>query len=115
MPAIKFSPAIVQAAARLPNDKDLLAADYSSLLAVWGNGDAFKGFAMFQAVTMRLMEARAKHPRWEPSAAYGLQVIGSEYEELVRAVRTESENRQLDEALDVIVTALRFYGKEWKE
>lgn len=96
-------------------DADLLKADYSQMLAVIGNGDAYHGLAIFQAIVMRLLEARAKHPRWEDAAEYGLKVVGDEFVELAKAVYGESERRQMDEALDVIVTAIRFYGKEWEQ
>ena len=95
-------------------DATLDTTDYSSLLAVWGNGDAYKGLFLFQEVTARLVAASAKHPRWQPSALYGFHVIEAEFQEFADAVRFESPYRQHDEALDVIVTALRFVGKEWE-
>lgn len=79
-----------------------------------GNGDADKGRAMLEAIARRLGEAREKHPAWSEGPYYALGVIHSEFLELERAVEHETEDRQRDEALDVIATAIRFLGEEYK-
>ena len=94
--------------------KDYGDADFSAMLAVWGNGNAHKGFAIFNALTMRLLHAREKHPRFAKSRDQAVEVVGAEFDELAYAVLHEEEYRQLDEALDVAITAIRFYGKEWE-
>lgn len=87
---------------------DFKNADYSALMAVWGNGNAHTGFAIFYAVTMRLLYARTKHPRYAEGRFEALGVIGAEYKELEQAVEHESEYRQEEEAKDVAVTCIRF-------
>lgn len=93
---------------------DYNKADYSAMLAVLGNGNANAGFRIFYAITMRLIHARSRHPVFTQDRTEALEVIKSEFDKLVYAVENEEKCRQLDEALDVLVTALRFYGKEWK-
>lgn len=91
---------------------DYQDADFSSMLAIWGNGNANTGFALFFAVTMRLVHARTKHPLYAEGRFQALGVIGAEYEELVQAVENESAYRQQEEAKDVIATCLRFLNSE---
>ena len=78
---------------------------------ILGNGSAQDGRELITALTQRMGEARAKHP-W-PDHAYGqyqaLGVIGAEYHELEHAVEYETQERMRDEALDIAVTALRFW------
>lgn len=100
--------------ARITRD-DLNKADYARLLAVWGNGDAIRGYSLFYAATMRVAHARAKHPKYARGASRALEVIKSEFDELTHAVNHESPWRQYDEALDVLVTALRFVANEHGE
>ena len=64
-----------------------------------------------QAISMaskRYGEAKAKHPEFAHGAWEGYLVIADEMLELKYAVRNESRQRQIDEALDVVVTCLRF-------
>lgn len=69
----------------------------------------------FQRLAQRLGEARAKHPTWKGSGAlYALAVIQGEQDELWKAVYSESEERQIDEALDVAATCMRFVMGEHK-
>lgn len=60
------------------------------------------------ALEKRLGEAREKHPRFATGSRQAINVIGGEMEELVRAQRLESRDRQVDEALDVMATCARF-------
>lgn len=63
----------------------------------------------------RIGEARAKHPNWQGSGPlYALAVIQGEQDELWKAVYSESEERQIDEALDVAATCIRFIMGEHK-
>lgn len=94
---------------------DLNNADYSRLLAVWGNGHAVNGLRLFQAVSMRILHARNKHPIYAKTRLEAIGVIRSELDELAYAIAHESPARQLDEALDVLVTALRFLNNEIQE
>lgn len=89
-------------------------ANFSHMLEVWGNGNAERGFALFNAVTMRLAHARRKHPVFAAGSLAALAVIGAEFGELCQAVEGESGERQRDECLDVMATALRFCGGEWQ-
>lgn len=62
----------------------------------------------------RVEEARLKHPVFAEGAFHALGVIESEFHELEYAVEHESEERQKDEALDVIATCIRFLCGEHK-
>lgn len=107
MPILQFKPKMPQIELA-----DLLDADYTAMLEVWGNGNARFGFAIFYALTMRLVHARTKHPRYAKDRFEALKVIGSEYDELACAIDHESHDRQLDEARDVIATCVRFLNGE---
>lgn len=52
--------------------------------------------------------AREKHPDYADGKEEACDVITEEFFEFVRAIETESAERQREEALDVAVTALRF-------
>ena len=56
----------------------------------------------------RIGEARIKHPKFacDKDGAFG--VIASEFFELKHAIDHESRERQVDEALDVAATCMRF-------
>ena len=61
-----------------------------------------------------LLRARCLHPRFAQSATEAAGVVRSEVNELCTAVYTpESPDRQHAEALDTVVTGLRFMGMEW--
>ena len=62
----------------------------------------------FSALSLRLGEAREKHPDFARGAFAAYEVIESEMSELRHAVACEPCERQVDEALDVAVTCLRF-------
>lgn len=62
----------------------------------------------FSAVNLRLGEARQKHPEFARDAYEAYEVIADEVLELRHAIGCESRKRQIDEALDVIATCLRF-------
>ena len=97
---------------RAPADP-LAEADYSTMLAVIGAGDPFRGLGLLQAVVARLIHARAKHEKFAASPLEAAAMVGSECGELCEAVLRETPERQFDEALDIIATAIRFCGKEW--
>jgi len=59
-------------------------------------------------VSKRYGEAKKKHPDYAHGAYNAYQVIVDEVLELRHAVGHEPRERQIDEALDVIVTCLRF-------
>ena len=61
-----------------------------------------------------LLRARCLHPEYAASPEDAVGVILDEVDELSVAVGTgESPDRQHAEALDTVVTGLRFMGKEW--
>ena len=59
-------------------------------------------------LSARLGHARQKHPDYARGAFAAYQVIVDEVLELRHAVGHESRERQIDEALDVAATAMRF-------
>ena len=60
-------------------------------------------------LTQRLTEARAKHPDWKGNGPlWACSIITGECDELWRAIYSESRERQIDEALDVAATCIRF-------
>lgn len=64
---------------------------------------------------VRLSEAEEKHPVFAEGPWQGLGFLQEEVGELVRATtHNEGEERMYDEALDVMVTALRFARGDWK-
>lgn len=91
---------------------DYQDADFTKMLAVWGNGNSDAGMAIFQALTMRLVHARRMHPLFAEGKYRALGVIGSEYQELEYAVGHESPQRQIEEAKDVAATVIRFLNGE---
>lgn len=60
------------------------------------------------AIAERLAHAREKHPVFAEGAFHALGIIKDEFDELEHAVEHESRQRQVDEALDVIATCIRF-------
>ena len=60
------------------------------------------------ALSLRLGEARAKHPTFAKDAFEAYRVIADEVLELRHAIGGESRQRQIDEALDVMATCMRF-------
>ena len=76
---------------------------------------AAKVLQLFGTIAGRVEEARLKHPVFAEGAYHALGVIESEFHELEYAVEHESEERQKDEALDVIATCIRFLCDEHKQ
>jgi len=93
---------------------DLDKVTYRRMRKAFGNGNERKGRAIMQAIALRLEEARGKHPVYAEGAYHALGVIHAEFKELEHAVEHETESRQKDEALDVVATAVRFLGEEYK-
>lgn len=72
-------------------------------------------FRVLVAFMERLREAEEKHPVFAEGPWQGLGFLQEEVGELVRATtHNEGEERMYDEALDVMVTALRFARGDWK-
>lgn len=69
---------------------------------------------LFQDIAARVEHARKKHPLFAEGKFHALGVIESEFRELEYAIEHESEDRQRDEALDVIATCVRFLCGEHK-
>lgn len=93
---------------------DLDKVTYLRMRKAFGNGNERKGRAIMQAIALRLEEARGKHPMYAEGPYHALGVIHAEFKELERAVEHETESRQMDEALDVIATSVRFLGEEYR-
>lgn len=85
---------------------------FMRICGIVGNGNPLKGELLLKAIADRLLHARGKHPRFAESARQALSNIAEEFDELVEAVHHETEQRQFDEALDVIATCVRFANKE---
>ena len=63
----------------------------------------------FAQLALRIKYAREAHPDWQDKGkGWALGVIQAEMDELCIAVAHESRQRQIDEALDVAATAMRF-------
>lgn len=62
----------------------------------------------FSKLMLRLGHARMKHPKFASGQFEAGAVILDEVEELKKAIGCESRQRQIDEALDVAATAMRF-------
>ena len=88
--------------------------NYRRALLAFGDGDMGRGQQNLFILARRIEEARQKHPKWGEGALQALEVIGEEYNELGRAVAYETPDRQLDEALDLATTAMRFVNGEHK-
>ncbi len=69
----------------------------------------------FSKLMIRLGEARQKHPDFARGAYEAYAVIADEVLELRHAVGHETRERQIDEALDVACTAMRFVMGEHLE
>ena len=81
---------------------------------ILGNGNIVHGKLLLWKIAYRLLHARSKHPIFAEVVYQGLGRITSEHEELVYAVEHETPERQFDEDLDVIATAIRFANKEYE-
>lgn len=93
--------------------KEELKMNELEYMKIWGNGNPCAGFKLFEAVTKRLEYAREKHPDFTDDKHNGYNAVKAELEELKEAILYETEEREFDEALDVIVTALRFANREY--
>ena len=93
---------------------DLDKVTYLRMRKAFGNGNEKRGRAIMQAVALRLEHARREHPLYAEGPYQALGVIGSEFRELEHAVEHETAARAMDEALDVVATAVRFLGEEYK-
>lgn len=87
---------------------------YVRACMAFGNGDVGRGRQALFMLARRLEEAREKHPVFAENAEEAVEVIEAEFWELQYAREQESADRQLDEALDVAVTAIRFAIGEHK-
>jgi len=82
----------------------------------FGNGVQFHGIPIIRLIVKHLLNARKKHPTFAHSKDEALRLIGAEYGELLQAcTKGEGGRREREEAAHVIVTLIRFLGKEWRE
>ena len=66
------------------------------------------------AIMECLEHARTEHPYFAHGKYEALGVVLAEVDELIHAVEHESDERALNEALDVVVTAMRFANREYE-
>ena len=92
--------------------KEAIAVRIDKLYRGLGNGDEDAASGILSAICVRLEHARKKHPAFAEGSYNALGVIEAEFHELEYAVEHESEDRQIDEALDVIATCIRFLCRE---
>lgn len=115
MPVLKFTPkpelqANCNLMPKMPQDyKD---ADFAAMFAIWGNGNAHKGFIRFYEFTMRLALERTKYPTFAKDAHEALEATDVEFHKLEYAIYHESERKQFDAALGLAAAAFRFAGGE---
>lgn len=81
-------------------------------LITLGNGSEVNGFIVVAAIAGRMESARMKHPVFAESRKAALKAVRDEFIEFSRAADHEDEELQMDEALDLIVTAIRYYNGE---
>lgn len=86
--------------------------NYRRALLAFGNGDMGRGQQNLFMLARRLEEARRKHPVFAGDRFEAIRAISCEFHELCYAVTHESPDRQLDEALDMACTAMRFVNGE---
>lgn len=77
-----------------------------------GGGDWERGFDMLRTLAAAMEAARKKHPDFAVNRRAALAAVRTEFVELARAVDGETPERQAEEAMDVAVTALRFWNNE---
>lgn len=107
------------------NDKNTMGAGAEfapltneEILLILGNGNLVDGFSLLQKFTYGLAVARKKHSwgkgkeidNWHKA----LNALIDENEEWVQAMQHEPANRQLSEALDVMIVATRIANREWE-
>ena len=97
----------------MDNSSNVPCWSFIRICSVVGNGDILKGEALLRKIAERLIHARNKHPIFAEGVYQGLSRITDEHEELVYAVERETQERQFDEDLDVIATAIRFANGEY--
>jgi len=84
-------------------------------MRIFGNGDAGKGYAFIDRLCEVVRVARMKHPEFATSKAQALNHIGAEYGELLQAAeKGEGEEREIEEAFDLMATTLRLIEGEHK-
>ena len=86
---------------------------FINMCSIFGNGNILHGEELLRKIANRLIHARSKHPTFAEGVYQGLSRITEEHEELVHAVEHETPERQFDEDLDVIATAVRFANREY--
>ena len=79
-----------------------------------GNGNTENTVRIFGDICRRVTDARQKHPVFSEGAFHALGVIEAEFRELEYAIEHESVDRQMDEALDVVATCIRFLNREYE-
>ena len=82
------------------------------IFSTLGNHNLRAGCNLLLRLTERMREAREKHPVFAEGKYEAVGVVAAEMRELEHAVEHESDERMADEALDVIVTAIRLINGE---
>lgn len=101
----------------MPDDLSAEKDVFMRNLDKWRNSMAtyFDLLDVFNVLKDRVYVARQKHPVFATNGFEACDVINAELGELYAAVDREPEDRQIDEAIDVAVTAIRFILGEYKE
>lgn len=87
---------------------------YQECFSVIGNGNMLKGANLVHDIAVRIAEARDKHPEFATGLINAAWVVHGEMDELLEAAIEEPIERAEDEALDVVVTAVRLINREYK-
>mgnify|MGYP001552529970 FL=1 len=89
--------------------------NYWTAAKMIGGGNVHRGMMTIRALALGCKMARKKHHVFAEGKYHALGVIGEEFRELEHAVLHESDERQKDEALDVIATCIRFLCDEHRQ
>lgn len=89
---------------------------YVRACQILGNGDFKSGRDFILKLAERTEYARKKHRIFAEGKYQALGVVHDEYKELEKAIlENEGEDRERDEVLDLEVTSLRFYNREYEK
>ncbi len=79
---------------------------------VFGNGDFRRGKMLVVALARRLDETRHRLPAFARDSREALGYIDAGMDGLLHTVRYESEERQMDAALELATSLMRFLNRE---
>ncbi len=82
-------------------------------IGILGNGDEVKGMKILWVITDRLTHARNKHPHFADDITHAVHLLQDEGDEVTKALLVETDDRVIDETLDVIAVGVRLLGGEY--